>query len=150
MPSRAVDRREKRKADLLRRVKAADTEALPLCAVPGCGRQPEARAGAGLSPTLCRYHRAFRSRHGSAWKGSYTGPQLKPYISAAERYLKAHADDFYVASALTGLAASLATAPGQRVVDLPRLSPTPKPSPRSPGSAKPACLPFAFLLSTRG
>ncbi|RAI34435.1 hypothetical protein [Rhodoplanes serenus] len=108
-------------------MKTPSDRSLMVCAIPGCGRAPEARQGNGLSPTLCRYHREFRSRHGSPMKRSYMGAALKPYIAAAESILKAHAETFFVRAALDGIATTLATAgPVRRVVDLGRLHPETK------------------------
>lgn len=121
MPSRSPD------SDLRHRVKTPSDDALTRCAIPGCGRPPEARQGNGLSPTLCRYHREFRSRHGSPLKRSYTGAELRPYVRAAESFLKAHAADQFIEWALLGIASALTTAgPVRRVGDLGRLEPTAK------------------------
>jgi hypothetical protein len=108
------------RSDLLRRVKTPSDNACKFCTVPGCGRATEARQGNGLSPTLCRYHRAYRSRHGSPLKRSYTGAELKPYIRAAESFAKAHAADHWIKRSLERLALELTDAgPVQRVNDLP-------------------------------
>lgn len=108
------------KAALSEAIQKASDQSLPHCTIFGCRRPPEALHGTGLSRTLCRYHREYRSRHGSAWKRSYTGSELKPYIVSAESYLKAHEADLYIAHALRGLDNMLATAgPVRRVNDLP-------------------------------
>lgn len=112
-----------RASPLKHAIQSASGEALPQCSIPGCGRPPEALQGTGLSRTLCRYHREFKARHGSAWKRSYSGADLKPYTAAAESYLKANATDTYVAHALRSIASLLASAgPVRRVNDLPGLS----------------------------
>jgi hypothetical protein len=107
------------RSELARRVKTPSDEALPFCTVPGCGRAPEARQGNGLSPTLCRYHREFRRRHGSPLKRSYTGAELKPYVRAAESFAKAHKADPFIKRALEriGLELSL-SGPVQHANDL--------------------------------
>ena len=91
-------------------VATPNDDALRTCAIFGCGRPPQARAGRGLSLTHCRYHVQKRNRHGSFWKGTYSATDLKDYRRAAERYLKAHADDFWIAAAL----ASPPRDPGRR------------------------------------
>jgi hypothetical protein len=107
------------RSPLHRRVQAVAEEAFRSCAVPGCGRPPEALQGNGLSPTLCRYHREFRSRHGSPLKRSYTGAELKPYVSAAKTILRAHKADQEIGWSLDRIAAELAGAgPVKRVNDL--------------------------------
>ena len=88
------------------------------CAIFGCGRPPQARAGKGLSLTHCRYHVQYRNRHGCFWKGTYSAAELRDYRRAAERYLKAHLDDFWIAAALKAIDATLHGAgPNERVVD---------------------------------
>lgn len=111
------------KPTLSEAIQTAADQALPRCSIPGCGRPPEALQGTGLSRSLCRYHREFKARHGSAWKRSYTGADLKPYIAAAESYLKTHATDLYVAHALKSIEITLNSAgPVRRVNELPYLS----------------------------
>src|SRR5262245_20177410 len=114
--------RSPHKANLRERLQLSGDSGLRVCSVPGCGRVPESRQGNGLSKTLCRYHRAYRARHGCAWKRSYTGPQLRPYARAAEAYFATHLDDFFVAHALQALRRLLEMAgPVRAVGDLPRL-----------------------------
>jgi hypothetical protein len=114
-------------SDLKTRVSTPSADALTCCSVPGCGRAPEARQGNGLSPFLCRYHREFRSRHGSPIKRSYTGPHLRPYVRAAEVFVKANAADQYVEWAVQNLASLIASSgPVRRVADLGRLAPADK------------------------
>ena len=83
--------RRRRKAKLQERAKPRGG-GFRVCSVPGCGRAPEARQGNGFSATLCSYHRRYRSRHGCAWKRSYTGPELRLYVRAAMAYLKTLTD----------------------------------------------------------
>src|SRR6266576_1867529 len=114
-------------SDLHRRARTLSEAAFQSCSIPGCGRAPEARQGNGLSPTLCRYHREFRRRHGSPLKRSYTGAELKPYIRAAESFVKAHKSDQEIQWSLDRIAAQLANAgPAQRVNDLPWMEPRAK------------------------
>jgi hypothetical protein len=108
-------------------VKTPSDDAFRFCTIPGCGRPPEARQGNGLSPTLCRYHREFRSRHGSPLKRSYTGAELKPYVRAAESFAKSHKDNREIGWSLDRVAAELAGAGRvQRVNDLPWMEPREK------------------------
>lgn len=79
------------------------TSSLLVCSVPGCGRAPERRQGNGRSPYVCRYHHEYRRRHGCAWKRSYTGPELRPYIRAATTYLKSRQDDASIAQVVETL-----------------------------------------------
>jgi hypothetical protein len=112
---------------LLCRVKTPSDDAFQFCTIPGCGRAPEARQGNGLSPYLCRYHRQHRSRHGSPLKRSYTGKELKPYIQAAESFIKAHQDDRDIRLSLDRVAAQLATAgPVRSPSDFRFMKPRPK------------------------
>jgi hypothetical protein len=46
------------------------------------------KAGAGFNPYHCKYHVQFKSRHGSAWKGTYTADHLRPYRAATRALLK--------------------------------------------------------------
>jgi hypothetical protein len=94
-------KRQRRKLALYDRL-APDVDA-DTCPIPGCGRPSQARVGSGLSVSWCRYHVQFRNRHGSYWKGTYSAAELRPYRKAAERYIKAHSDDFWIAAALRAL-----------------------------------------------
>jgi hypothetical protein len=119
--------RSRSRSPLYRRVKAASDSAFKFCTIPGCGRPPEARQGNGLSPTLCRFHRDHCRHHGSPLKPSYTGAELKPYIRAAEFFVKAHKDSIEIQWSCARIAAELADAgPVQRVNDLPFLAPRAK------------------------
>ena len=97
--------------------------ALTRCSVPGCGRLPEKRQGDGLSPTLCRYHREFKARHGSAFCRSPTGRQVRPYLGIAEAYVAEHLNDATIRHSLEQLKRHLETA-GRipSVAELPILS----------------------------
>lgn len=107
----------KPRSELLRRVKTPSDDSFRVCTIPGCGRAPEARQGNGLSPHLCRYHRAFRQRHGSPIKRSYKGSELRPYVRAAESFLNAHRDNREIKWSLDRIAGSLAGAGPVRSVD---------------------------------
>jgi hypothetical protein len=122
-----LDRERRRKAAFLRRIKTVDDDAMPFCCIPGCGRPTQAGQGHGLSWTHCRYHVQFRNRHGSFWKGTYKAAELRPYRKATERYLKALADDFWIAAALKALRSLLDRAgPVERVVDVLSMAPANK------------------------
>jgi hypothetical protein len=117
----------KSRSELLRRVKTPSDDGFSICTVPSCGRATEARQGNGLSRFLCRYHREHRSRHGSPLKKSYTGPQLKPYVRAAEIFIGAHKTDRYIQWSLDRIAASLAgSGPLQSAIDLGWMDPRAK------------------------
>ena len=118
MPSLLNPRRRRQRAALLDRLSHPAVDAYT-CPIPGCGRPSEARAGNGLSVTHCRLHVQLHNRTGSFWKGSYTAAELKPYRRAAAKYLKAHADDFWIAHALTAIRALLDNAgPVERTADV--------------------------------
>ena len=87
---------------LIRRSTTPDANAYK-CPIPGCGRPSQAQAGKGLSAYHCRFHIQRRARHGSLWKGTYSAADLKPYRGAANKYLKVHQDDFWIAAALRSL-----------------------------------------------
>lgn len=121
-PTGADKGRLRHKAEFLCRTATPNEEALDRCAIFGCGRLPQARAGRGASLTHCRYHVQYRNRHGSFWKGTYTAAELKPYRRAAESYLKAHMSDYWVAHALTTVQSLMNHAgPVERMVDVKRM-----------------------------
>ncbi len=112
-------RKAAHKAALLARVNNPDPEAMPRCAIFGCGRPTQAGGTKGLSPTHCRYHVQYKNRHGSFWKGTYSATELRPYRRAAESLIKANIGDAAVALALSALGSLLANAgPNERVVDV--------------------------------
>src|SRR5437762_14096415 len=94
-----------RATDLRRRATALGDQAFQLCTIPGCGRLSEVTQGNGLSPTLCRYHREHRSRHGSTLKRSYNRGELRPHIRAAESFAKAHKGDLEIKWSIDRIAA---------------------------------------------
>lgn len=116
-----IDMERRRKAALHARLIARlmpDEDAYT-CPIPGCGRPSQARAGKGFSVFHCRYHIQFKNRHGSFWKGTYRAAELQPYRRAAERYIKAHLDDVWIAHALNSLRNLMDSAgPVERVVDV--------------------------------
>lgn len=104
-----------------RRLAQASEPAGGRCAMPGCRRPTQTSAGSGFSPTHCRYHTDLKSRHGSYWRKTYTGAELRPYRKAAQRYLKGlqAAEDKELAAALQGL--SWLMAMGGRRIPVPDL-----------------------------
>lgn len=66
------------------------------CTVLGCGNPTQAYAGKGLSPTYCTSHVRYLARHGSAHRPSYRASELRPYIWAAERWLKENKGNSFV------------------------------------------------------
>ena len=70
----------------------------PKCTIIGCGK-----ATAGLAIALCRKHLLHRQRHGSPICPSPRATVLKPYMRAANAYIRAHHYDPYIKSAESGL-----------------------------------------------
>jgi hypothetical protein len=66
------------------------------CTVFACGKPTQAFAGTGLSQTYCTAHVRHLARHGTAHRGSYRAAELKPYLWAAERWLKDNASNSLV------------------------------------------------------
>jgi hypothetical protein len=64
----------------------------------------------GLDAYHCRYHVDHKARHGSHWHKSYRATELKPYLAATSQWIESHRDDYWVAAALTGLAALMGDA----------------------------------------
>lgn len=85
-------------------------DALSVCSAWGCGRLPQTASGKGLSRRYCTKHVRHYARHGSAHRGSYSAGDLKPYLWAAERWLKAHAGDGIVQAAVKAMAGLLGSA----------------------------------------
>ena len=114
----------RRKAEFHRRVTTANEGAMRSCCIFGCGRPTQAAAGRGLSLMHCRYHVQARNRHGSFWKKTYLASDLLPYRRAAEKYLKANRENFWIAAALVSLRGLLAgSGPVDRIVDVLHMSP---------------------------
>lgn len=66
------------------------------CTVLGCGNATQAFAGRGLSQTYCTSHVRHLARHGTAHRNSYRAVELKPYLWAAEQWLKENKDNSLV------------------------------------------------------
>lgn len=92
--------------------------ALRGCAVFGCGRPPQAKAGKGVSLFYCRYHAQAHNRHGCHWKKTYSAADLEPYRRAARRFIRSHPHDPWVVHALFALEEMLRRCgPVERMVD---------------------------------
>lgn len=114
-----IERERRRKAALLDRLRAVQEITTYKCPLLGCWRPTQANAGKGLSVYHCRYHIQFKNRHGSFWKGTYRAAELRPYRRAAERYIKAHLADFWIAAALKALRSLMDSAgPVERVSEV--------------------------------
>jgi len=81
-----------------------------MCAIPGCTRPTALASGKGRAAHHCRYHVQHKARHGSHWHGTYLAADLKPYISAAADWLRAHHQDPLVAATWSELQHVLASA----------------------------------------
>lgn len=84
------------------------------CTVPGCGRPSRAATGRGFEPFLCERHDAHLARHGSAWCGSITGPERRPYEAAANAWINATDGDPILVANLAAVA-DLLTASGEPI-----------------------------------
>lgn len=78
--------------------------------VPGCGRPSLGALAKGFAAFHCRYHVEHRARHGSHWHSTYKAAELKPYVVAAEAWLKAQGDTQMVEASLRELRWQLAFA----------------------------------------
>ena len=79
------------------------------CTVAGCANETQAFAGKGLSQTLCGPHVRAAQRNGTPFRASYRAAELRPYIWAAERWLKENATDSLVRRIETAIVALLET-----------------------------------------
>lgn len=93
---------------LKERIRLGPLTSAPTCAIPGCGRPTMKAANEGLAPHHCRKHVEHRARHGSYWLNTYTAAELKPYLTAANAYVRLLAvNDKFIAAALTTLSNTL-------------------------------------------
>ncbi len=69
------------------------------CVAFGCGKTTMRGEGKGLSYSYCRKHVELIARHGSSWRKSLTGAELKQYRKAASRWLEANAGSPFVQAA---------------------------------------------------
>ncbi len=70
------------------------------CKVYGCDELSRSAAGEGLDRRFCKAHADFYQRHGNPYRRSYSAGQLGPHRLAAIKWVKANADDIYVANAI--------------------------------------------------
>lgn len=59
------------------------------CTRPFCGRPSMRGEGTGFGFYLCRYHTARLAKHGHPEIPTIKGPDLRPYVETAKRYIKA-------------------------------------------------------------
>lgn len=73
------------------------------CTLPGCRNPTQRVARNGYSHRYCKQHVEHHRRHGSYWFKSFTAAELAPFMRAARAWLKVHADDRRVRSAIASL-----------------------------------------------
>ncbi len=95
----SYERRQKRKSDVLRRVKTP-SPSYPRCRIIGCPNPTTAGTSKGLNRLYCRKHEEHFERHGSYTKKSYSASQVNPYRRAAYDWLTLHLETRLVALAL--------------------------------------------------
>jgi hypothetical protein len=62
-------------------------------------------AGLGLSSFHCRKHVEHKARHGSHWHTTYSAAELKPYLAAANSYLRPRQEsDRFIKTAIKAIA----------------------------------------------
>lgn len=70
------------------------------CRVVGCSQPARAGTTKGLDRRFCRRHADHHSRHGSAYKRSFSANDLVRYRRIVRRWLKGHVNDRWVANAV--------------------------------------------------
>ena len=81
------------------RIRASVPDAYhPNCRVFGCPYLSRAGSRDGLDQRFCRRHADHKSRHGSAYKGSYSAAEINPYRRAAINWLLANPNDRWAAN----------------------------------------------------
>ena len=89
-----------RRKDVVK-IRAAVPDAYhPNCRVYGCGNPSRAGSQDGLDQRFCRRHADHKSRHGSAYKGSYSAAEINPYRRAAIDWLIANPNDRWATNAV--------------------------------------------------
>ena len=91
--------RQRRARDLRARLAQGDG-AFARCQVYPCENRPTAGSGDGLNRRYCRKHIEHYRRHGSYVKKSYGAGELRPYRVAVLQWLREHAADPSVSTAL--------------------------------------------------
>jgi hypothetical protein len=115
-------KRQRRAADLSRRLRNP-IDARHACAIFGCPNPTRAASGRGLNRLYCRSHEDRFQRHGSYVKDSYSGGELRPYRTAAERWIKGHESEPLVRGALVAVEALLRAGRPEEAFRLRGLSP---------------------------
>lgn len=77
------------------------------CTLPGCRNPTQLAAGNGYSRRYCKPHVEHHRRHGSYWFKSIRAAELTPFMRAARAWLKNHAGDRRVQSAIACIEALL-------------------------------------------
>lgn len=95
---RSLQGRYRRIQKLRARLSSPGEHRFPRCAIIGCGT-----ATTGLAIALCRKHLLHRQRHGSPFCPSPSAAVLRPYLTAATSFIKAHRNDRFIGAALVGL-----------------------------------------------
>lgn len=93
------------------------------CAVYGCDQPTRSAARAGLNQVYCRRHEDHYQRHGSYFKQSYTGPELRAYRIGAEQWLNVNTDDEYARVASKAIDALFRSSRSESAFNLPGLPP---------------------------
>lgn len=94
-----LTKKRQRKADVNARAEQPN-HMYGYCRVVHCGKPARAGTGDGLDTMFCRSHADHYSRHGSAYKASYTAKELRPHRQDARRWLKANGDEAAVRAAV--------------------------------------------------
>jgi hypothetical protein len=95
---RSLQGRYRRIQKLRARLSSPGEHRFPRCSIIGCGT-----ATTGLAIALCRKHLLHRQRHGSPFCPSPSAAVLRPYLTAATSFIKAHRNDPFIGAALAGL-----------------------------------------------
>lgn len=109
-------RSKRRRAILNDRLNASSLNHLSYCTISDpytgqpCGRPTSRAARSGLSAFVCSYHQQHKQRHGSHWCKSPSAASLQGYVTAALRIISANQEAPFVAAALSGLSALMASA----------------------------------------
>ena len=112
--TRSAEARELRKAILKEIASQPNPHAeRQRCSVWECTNPTQRASGDGLSLRLCRKHVRQLSRHGSAHRSSYSGPELRGYLWAAKRWLKANTNTPAVRNAIDELGWLIVSAPSK-------------------------------------
>jgi hypothetical protein len=95
------------------RTRASEPQAHALhryCTACASGTLTEAAAGRGLSQRFCHRCRLRLARHGSAFRMSYSAEDMKPFLVAAQKWLKQQQDNSMVKRVEASLSSLLSAA----------------------------------------